>query len=72
LMATTPCLSVVLVQVLSSSSSPNCIQLPMEDDAQLTHEQLDKLAGKAARPEVAAADGRPGLSFPITSSGACD
>lgn len=59
-----------IAQVLSNSKGPNCIQLPMEDDAQLTQQQLDKMAGKAARPEAAAAvDGRPSLSFPITSSG---
>lgn len=58
------------MQVLSSSSSPNCIQLPMEDDAQLTHEQLERMAGKALiLPETALRDSKPGLTFPITSSG---
>jgi hypothetical protein len=63
----------VLSQVLSNSKGPNCIQLPMEDDVQLTHEQLDRLAGQAVGPAVAAAaasqDGKSGLTFPITSSG---
>lgn len=41
----------------------------MEDDAQLTHEQLERMAGKALMPETALRDSKPGLTFPITSSG---
>lgn len=64
----------VLLQVLSNSKGPNCIQLPMEDDVQLTLEQLDRVTGQAARPAVAVAaapDTQSGLNFPITSSGVC-
>lgn len=51
----------------------------MEDDAQLTQQQLERLAGKAIHPEAGAGGAavgsggaggsRSGLSFPITSSG---
>ena len=48
------------------------MQLPLEDDAQLSQQQLDKLAGTATEPEPAAAGAsgsKAGLTFPLTSSG---
>lgn len=60
------------LQVLSSSKCPNCVQLPMEDDAQLSQQQLEQLTGRPLSPEAAAAsaaDSQQGLNFPITTSG---
>jgi hypothetical protein len=60
-------------QVLSSSKAPNCIQVPPEDDSQLTPEQLAQLSGVTLAPEAAAAPvATLGASPPTAGMGSWD